>query len=193
MIAQAIQFLRNQLNAHMDFVSSDTPSESTEDPVVFVDLTNVDPIQFKLNAVSVLLINVEQNQILRPDDPYKRLSNAGVAQKIQPDIRLNLSVLFVARFRRYEDGLAQLSQMIRFFQSRPVFNHDNAPELSDDIEQLVLELTTLPFNQQNEVWSALRTTYLPSLLYKVKMIVFRDENAVSVPVVTQKDVLLGLS
>ena len=32
-----------------------------------------------------------------------------------------------------------------------------------------------------EVWNALRTTYLPSVLYKVKLVAFRDEAAASAP------------
>jgi hypothetical protein len=90
-------------------------------------------------------------------------------------------VLFVARFTQYEEALRYLSLIIRYFQNHPVSNHHEAPELSENIEQLVMELITLPFSQQNEVWNALRVTYHPSVLYKVKMIVFQDEDAVRVP------------
>lgn len=38
-----------------------------------------------------------------------------------------------------------------------------------------MELVTLPFAQQNEVWNALRTSYKPSVLYKVRMLVFQPE------------------
>ena len=48
-----------------------------------------------------------------------------------------------------------------------------------------MELTTLPFAEQNEVWSALRTTYHPSVLYKVKMVVFKDEETVATPVIEE--------
>ena len=67
-----------------------------------------------------------------------------------------------------------------------MLNHLNAPELSENIEQLVMELVTLPFSEQNEVWSSLRVTYHPSVLYKVKMVVFQDEDAVGMPEIGEK-------
>ncbi|MEM7266516.1 MAG: Pvc16 family protein, partial [Pseudomonadota bacterium] len=45
-------------------------------------------------------------------------------------------------------------------------------------EKLTVELVTLPFAQQNEIWNALRTTYRSSLLYKVRMVVFEQEEPV---------------
>jgi len=40
------------------------------------------------------------------------------------------------------------------------------------------------------VWNSLRTTYYPSVLYKVKMLVFRDEDAVVITEV-KEEVLRG--
>jgi hypothetical protein len=69
-----------------------------------------------------------------------------------------------------------------------VIDHHNTPELSENIEQLMIELITLPFSAQNEVWSALRVAYHPSLLYKIKMIVFQDEAGVGVAEITDRSV-----
>lgn len=70
--------------------------------------------------------------------------------------------------------------IIQYFQHNRRFNQHNAPTLDEEIEQLVMELTTLPFSEQNEIWNALRSPYLPSVLYKVRMIVFRDEEAMPI-------------
>ena len=51
-----------------------------------------------------------------------------------------------------------------------------------------MELITLPFSEQNEIWNALRIHYLPSVLYKVKMIVFRDEDAMPLPETAEKTI-----
>jgi hypothetical protein len=162
--------------------------------VVFLDGDKMDPVSFKLGAVTVLLVNLERENILRAADPYTRTLANGSLQKVQPEIRLNLYVLFVARFKEYERSLSYLSAIISYFQSHQVFNQQNAPELDETIEQLVIELITLPFSEQNEVWSALRTTYHPSVLYKVKMLVFRDEEAGPVSEVKATETLLkGLS
>lgn len=177
MISDILIFLKNRLNAYLQTKWGWNPEESREDHVVFIDGERMDPLTFQLGAVSTLLINIEEENVLRLPDPYMRVSPDGIREQVQPDIRLNLYVLFVARFKQYEDALHYLSVIIQYFQNHRVLNHHNAPELDERIEKLVIELITLPFAEQNEVWNALRTTYHPSVLYKVKMVVFRDEDA----------------
>ena len=184
MIGQVFVFLKNRLNAHLS--SGSKPDESSEDRVVFLDGQKMDPLTFKLGAVSILLINIEEEKNLRLPDPYLKTTSNGTHQKINPEIRLNLQVLFVAHFKQYEESLRYLSLIIRYFQTHRLLNHHNAPELSESIEQLVMELVTLPFSEQNEVWNALRVTYHPSVLYKVKMIVFQDEDTVKMPEIGEK-------
>jgi len=116
-----------------------------------------------------------EENTLRPADPYRAVGEDGTVYKVQPQIRMNLYVLFVARYKEYEQGLKTLSRIIQYLQKNRVLNHQNAPELSGTIEKLIMELTTLPFAEQNEIWNALRTTYHPSILYKVKMVVVQDD------------------
>lgn len=183
MISQALVFLKDNLNTYLQ--ASSDGSSAIEDRAVFVDGSEMEPIKFPLGAVSVLLINVEEEKVLRDPDRYRRILVDGTQQKIHPDIRLNLYVLFVARFKRYEDSLSYLSQVIQHFQRCQVFNQQNAPGLSDTIEKLIMELMTMPFSEQNEIWNALRTTYLPSVLYKVKMVVYQDQSGIEQSKVTE--------
>lgn len=190
MIHDVLLFLRKHLNAYLQTQSGGSLDESGEDKVVFLDGEQMDPVTFKLGAVSVLLINIQEDSTLRAPDLYSRVFPNGARQQVQPEIKMNLYVLFVARFKQYEDALRYLSLIIHYFQGHRVLTHQNAPELSDDIEQLIMELNTLTFAEQNEVWNALRTTYHPSVLYKVKMVVFRDEDAVEAPAVEEKSIRL---
>ncbi len=185
MINEALICLKSQLNAYLN--AGLMPDEAREDRVVFLEGEHMEPLSFKLGAVSVLLINIEEENNLRAADPYLKTSSNGANQKVHPEIRLNLYVLFVAHFKQYSESLHQLSQIIRYFQTNRLIDHHNAPELSENIEKLVVELVTLPFSEQNEVWNALRVTYHPSVLYKVKMIVFRDDEAVTMPEVREKE------
>jgi hypothetical protein len=182
MIDDVLLFLKSQLNGYLHRKSGWDPAESQEDKVVFVDGENLDPVSFKLGAVSLLLINIEEENTLRSPDRYSRLAPDGTRHATQPEIRLNLYVLFVARYKQYEDALRYLSLIIQYFQNNRLFNHHSAPELPETFEQLVVELITLPFSEQNEVWNSLRMTYHPSVLYKVKMVVFRDDEAEAVPI-----------
>jgi hypothetical protein len=173
-IDEALLFLRNRLNAHLKSFDGGA-LESSEDRVVFVDGESMDPIRFKLGAVSLLLMNTEEEKILRPADRHAATDGSGNRRRIQPEIRLNLFVLCVARYRRYEEGLAQIGRILQYFQIHPVLDRESAPELSERICRLGIELRTLPFSEQNELWSSLRTTYHPSVLYRVGMVFFRDE------------------
>jgi hypothetical protein len=46
--------------------------------------------------------------------------------------------------------------------------------MPEGIESLRCEMISLNFQQQNEVWGALRITQHPALLYKIKLITLRD-------------------
>jgi hypothetical protein len=188
MISQVLIFLRNHLNDCLNAQFDGAPGESREDKVVFVDGERMDPITFKLGAITTLLINVEEDNTLRPSDRYAASAPDGGSLKVQPEIRMNLYVLFVARFKQYEQGLSHLSRIIQYFQNHRVLDHRSAPEMSEDIEKLVIELITLPLAEQNDLWSSLRTTYHPSVLYKVGMVVFRDEDARRAVELREKDV-----
>ncbi len=107
--------MKNRLNTYLN--SGSNPDESHEDPVVFLDGQNMDALTFKLGAVSVLLINIEEENALRAPDRYMRMSPDGTRQKVHPEIRLNLYVLFVARFTDYKQSLRHLSLIIRYFQN----------------------------------------------------------------------------
>ena len=188
MISEALVFLKNHLNENLTDLADWTAGESREDKVVFLDGEKLDPITFKVGAVTALLINLEEERILRPADRYAARRADGASLKVQPEIRINLFVLFVARFKQYERGLAYLSRIIRHFQAHRVFDHQGAPALAPEIERLTLELVTLPFAEQNEVWNALRTTYHPSVLYKVGLIDYRDRDARELPEIGEVDV-----
>ena len=183
MLTDALVFLKNSLNAHL---SMGKPHDSQEDPVVFLTGQMTDSLSFKLGAVSLVLINLEQDNVLRAPDLYQRTLPDGTTQRAQPEIRLNLYVLFVANYQQYEDSLRNLSIVIQYFQNHRLVTHQNAPELSDNIQQLVIELITLPFSEQNEIWGTLRSHYHPSALYKVKMVVFQSDADASAPDVQEK-------
>jgi Pvc16 N-terminal domain len=184
MIGEALVFLKNQLNNYMKPIVDHDGTQP--DPVAFIGGDNMEPLSFKSGAISVLLINLEEEHTLRAPDPYRRTAANGMQQSIQPDIRLNLLVVFVARYVQYEDSWHALSLIIRFFQKHRVFTHTDAPALSDNIERLTVELVTLPLAEQNEIWSALRIAYHPSVLYKVKMVVFQDEDGMTPPAISEK-------
>jgi hypothetical protein len=188
MIGDVLVFLRKHLDDHLRMELGGTPDDPTGDKVVFVDGDKIEPITFKLGAVSELLINVEEDRVLRSADLYTRQGDDGTPQRVQPDIRLILYILFVARFKQYESAWEHLSKIIEHLQTMRVFDHETSPDLPARIEKLVLELVTLGFAEQNEVWNALRTTHHPSILYRIKLLALRDRKPQSLAQVGERQV-----
>ncbi len=91
-----------------------------------------------------------------------------------PPLYLNMHLMFMANFteKHYSDGLATLSRLISYFQQTPVFNAQNAPQLSPKIDQLCMDFENLSPVDVNYVMGMLGTRYLPSAFYKVRMIAF---------------------
>ncbi|MFV8751779.1 DUF4255 domain-containing protein [Nannocystaceae bacterium ST9] len=188
MISDVLVFLRKHLDEYLRIELGVTPDDASGDKVVFLDGDKIEPITFKLGAVSELLINVEEERLLRQPDLYSRKTEEGIPQRVQPDIRLILYILFVARFKQYESSWEHLSKIIEHFQTQRVFEQETTPDLPAGIEKLVLELVTLNFAEQNEVWNALRTTHHPSILYRVKLIAMRDRKPQVQPQVSEPQV-----
>jgi hypothetical protein len=170
-IGDALTYLRDKVNTHLQVGDTD----SGQPLVVFIEGDKIEPLNIQTGRVNILVINIEEERELRGPNPYYDDRN----QRINPDIPLTISVLFIARFSDYPTSWNYLTDIIKFFQSHPVFEktgdhvqfQNNMPE---GIERLACEMISLNFQQQNEVWSALRITQHPALLYKIKLITLRD-------------------
>lgn len=171
MIHSVLSVLKEQLN---EFFKIKAAVEG--DLVKFIDSGNNDPISFTNNAVTPFLINVSEDRTFRNPDQFRGVTQNGIQTQINPEIRIELLVLFVSKFSDYSQALNFLSYVIKCFQARRVITQRNSPELSgENIERLILELVTLPLEEQNQVWHALNTSYLPSVLYRVRVLTFIDE------------------
>jgi hypothetical protein len=185
MLSEVLQFLKDRVNDHLRTSGGWRPTDPEQELVVFPGSENVDPPDFKLGHVTVLLVNLEEDHTLRSADPNRRMLADGTVQQVKPPIHLNVYVLFVARFKEYETSMRQLSRILGFFQNHRVFDHDSAPGLSDRVEKLTMELLTLSFLEQSNLWGILRAPYQPSVLYQIRMLVFSDEQGITAPVVVE--------
>lgn len=180
MLAPVFQILVGNLNAYFNNMQG---AENSQSAVVKLLQQEGDQeaVRFPLNTVTPLLINIEEEGHLRSGDRFLRTSANGGRESALPDIRVNLYILFVSHFQEYIDSLNYLSLIVRYFQSHPVLDHQNTPGLHENIDKLIVELKTIPLSEQNEVWNALRAAYRPSLLYRVRMVVFQAEASVTAP------------
>jgi len=175
MIDEVLLILKDKLNEYVR-IKTDHP----EDKVVFPDGSKPDSSQFALNNITAMLINIEEEKMVRSADRFGGVVKNGLRTGVNPSIPVNLLVLFVARFADYQQSMKFLSLIIKFFQRNRVLDHANTPSLSPEIGKLTIELQALPLAEQNELWNSLRSAYQPSLLYKVSMLVFNDTESIQV-------------
>lgn len=167
MLDKVLTFLRDELNSYLKVKTGE------EDKLVIanvVDKTgNIKPEELGLS-----LINIEEERVNRSTEFYK--DNNGNLEKVNPEIRVNLYVLITANFdNNYDEALKFLGHVLTFFQGKQVFNHQNAPALDPAIEKLLVELQRMTFEQQNNLWGMFRAAYVPSVLYKVRVVPIFDE------------------
>jgi Pvc16 N-terminal domain len=172
-IGKTLGFLRQRLDAYVraELAPGDDP---VADKVVFLDGDKMDPITFQEGAITELLINVEEERQLRAPDPYLRIADDGKLGRKQPDLRLSLNILFIARFKQYDLAWDYLTKTIEYLQTNRVFERATTPDLPAGVDRLSFELMTQSFAEQNDIWNALRTTYLPSALYRARLVILQD-------------------
>lgn len=170
MIEKTLLFLRDQINNYLKL-----KLDITEEKAV---INNTISQSGELNAAELCLslVNVEEEKIHKTQSPYK-IEDNGAVNLINPEIKLNLYILFTANFgtNNYGEALRFLSHIISFFQGRQVFTPQNAPTLDEHIEKLIIELVTLSFEQQNHLWGCIGAKYIPSVLYKVRLLSIMDD------------------
>jgi hypothetical protein len=90
---------------------------------------------------------------------------------------LNLLVICAATFsgQSYPEALRFLSDAIAYFQARPVFDHQNSPGLDPRIDRLVLNIENLSNSEMHSLWSIHGGRYLPSVLYRVRLVCLGDD------------------
>lgn len=185
MIAELLGLITDELNS---FLGRKEPRYRNVQTAVLSDLVNQQgelvittddhSEQEGRDNVIVTLINVEEETVGKAQLPYIRSPEQSIGL-VNPEIKLNLYVLFstfsnMNPNERYLNCLKLLSYVVRFFQYKNVFNHQNTPNLSEDIDKLTIELVSPTFEQQNYLWGALGAKYMPSVLYKVRMLTIRE-------------------
>jgi hypothetical protein len=125
------------------------------------------------NQLGLTLVAVEEERTLRAQLPQRvRVDTREI--ELHPPLHLNLSLLLAARFARYDQALGFLSQALTFLQAQPVFTPATHAGLDARIEKLVVEMLAYGPEQLNQTWACLGAKYLPSALYRVRLVTLQD-------------------
>ncbi|MEP6845946.1 MAG: DUF4255 domain-containing protein [Panacibacter sp.] len=179
MIDKALKFISAEINDYLKI--KDTPA------VDRVKLDNIPRLQDQgvnpdsLNRIILSLVNIEEDRISKNPENVYRSDDNKIIYKNAP-VLLNLYCLFAynpeendATTNHYEEALKYISYVIQFFQHRNVFTQSNSPALDPGIEKLLMELNTLGFEQLNHLWAVLGGRYLPSVLYKMRLVIIDED------------------
>jgi hypothetical protein len=185
MLDIAVTFLADELNSYLRKRGVFTQAE---DLVVPTPLVN-DKGEWLVaeGKIGMTLINIEEERILREQVPDQVYLN-GSHIVIQPALKLNLTLMFSARMSTaagsYRNSLNFLSHVLTFFQSHPSFTADNSPGLDARIVKLNADLLSYTPEQLNQTWAYLGSKYLPSAIYRVRMVTLQDSEpkAINKPV-----------
>lgn len=180
MIDTALNFLTQEINTFLK-IKNNTPNENK---IVLSSIATDSGLVIPNKSLGLSLINIEEERVHK-EQRATFLNENGKTQNYNPELRLNLYILITSNFQDkliedpsddYKEGLKQLSYVILFFQSKNVFTNDNSPLLASidpNIQRIVVELYSYSFEQLYNFWSVVGTKYLPSVLYKVRMLRFQ--------------------
>lgn len=149
---------------------------TVEDKVVVSNLVNPDGsvAVTEPDKIILSLVNLQQETV-------SQRSKGGANRPVN----LNIFILFSASFEEgnYLEGLRYLSGVISFFQANKVLTHGNTPDMDTELERLTFEIVNQDLQNQSYLWGTVGAKYMPSILYKVRMISFNDNfiNDISAP------------
>jgi hypothetical protein len=182
MLNTTLDFLSQELNAYLELKNG-----MAGDKVVVSNVAKVNgDWAIPNNRLGLSLINIEEERITK-EQKTSFVNADGITESYNPEIKLNLYVLVTANFTSgdaepdgldYLEGLKQLSYIISFFQEKNVFTNSNSPLLASidaNLSKLIVELCSFTFDQLNNFWSVIGAKYLPSILYKVRMLRFQEK------------------
>jgi hypothetical protein len=188
MLDVAMEFLRDELNGYL--------AARTGTDTVKAQLTRVMDDQNKVaidaNSLGMTVINIEEERTLRAQVPTHTYSQ-GLHVVHEPELKVNLLVLVAANFTVYSEALKYVSWALTWSQAHPAFTPTRSPALDPRIDKLTLELQSLGYEQLNQVWAFLGSKQLPSIFFRVRMVVLQDSEptAVQPPITTVAAALSG--
>lgn len=122
------------------------------------------------NRMVVFLAGIEREALAYREAPAS--TNMGRIVNSGGPAHLNLLVMCAANYgsSNYAEALKLISATVAFFQARPVLDAANTPDLHPQIQKLALAIENLDVAALSNLWGVLGGKYLPSVLYRVRMV-----------------------
>ncbi|WP_461305301.1 Pvc16 family protein [Aureisphaera sp.] len=178
-ISKTLQFLKAKVdtyNGNVNPIIEITNIATLNDGDEFLDSTS---------PITLSVVNIQEDTVARVPNVYlpNTTQSSSVEKYKNPAQNLVLSILFTAynkeqKADKYQDGLLKLEHVIRCFQEQHVFYLDGAVEVdpsTQDHIKIILDLESLKLSELNQLWSMLGNKYMPSVLFKMRMITIQHD------------------
>lgn len=158
-IASLNEYIRNEYNLQENMVVLTNP----------VDMNGKLNPQID-NKLCVFVQHFEEEKLLK-NAAYQ--ANAGM----NPPMHFNVYLMFIANFPdpNYLESLRFISIVLEFFQGIRVFDRSNTPMLSANVEKIAFEYVNLDTEAMRNIWGMIGLKYMPSLIYKLKLLSFTND------------------
>lgn len=178
MIDKVLEVIRTEVN---DFIGKKLDDTTVQNRVVLTSFVDDNGrVAIPTDSIGLSLLNIEEERTFRESAMIRTTKAESSAFFVNPPVSLNLQIMFTTYFNNYTENLKQISFILACFQTKPVFDRSNTPALAGlDTARLIFEINTLPLEQQHYIWSMIGLRYLPSVIYKVKMLTIFERDVVS--------------
>jgi hypothetical protein len=189
MIYEALEIIVDEIN---EVIAPGEPSP----PLVLGNIAKVndgDEFSAELaNKIVLSIVNIEEDKVARNPLNYIKQTNKILYKN--PPIHLNLTLLFAATYN-YNLAIPYLEQILLFFQDKYVFTRENTVAIFEhlpELDKLIFELMSLNLEQVNQLWTTLGGHYMPSVVYRLRMIKI-DNNTIQSTAEPIKEIKLSES
>lgn len=184
MITQALTYISSKINSAF-FTPAGIPR------VILGNIATLSDAGITESNVLLSLVNIEEEVLRRNPENYIKRNTSVIYRN--PPMHFNITIVFGAFLRNendlgtnYEGSISKIQTVIGFFQRQNVFEHTTFPDLPVGIEKLNFELINLNLEQLHHLWSMLGGKYIPSVVYKMRMVAIDEAfESPAVPLITQ--------
>lgn len=179
MIRQTLKIIKDEMQTFLD---QKDPEDIRKAQVVLSNILDQDgKAAYSANAdegtnhfLVATLVNIQEEAHLRPPHRIREIPGPELIKQ-NPEVNLNLFVLFSAFSTQYETSLGIITDVIKFFQGKPYMTKMNTPNMDPEIIRITADLYTMTFEQQNYLWGLMGAKYMPSVVYKLRTFSVSDD------------------
>jgi len=177
MLDLCLEYLKERMNQSVKNIF-----ELSDDLVIVSPPTDLDGSKSPKiqNKILIFISNIEKDSFSKSYRQDNNHSSNRTAMSSKP-LFITLTITVAANFStsHYSDGLKVLSFFLAFFNRHSSFTRQNSPDLPGNIEQLNMELESIPGEQLNHMWGVFGSHYLPSCTYRVRALIPDSESILS--------------